>query len=186
MAAERPPKDLRPLSRYITTHSSSGMAIFSNTIPASVHAKGVTNNAMDFSLMYTTSTQPAQMSGEADIASYASYLADPPSITIPHGSVGRIVDFPPGYTSPMHRTVSLDLGIVIEGEIELILDGGDTRVLKRGDVAVQRGTNHAWRNPLPVEEGRWARVFYMLQDAKPIEFGDGLRLGEDLGGITRH
>jgi quercetin dioxygenase-like cupin family protein len=142
------------------------------------------NNAMDFSLIYTTSSQPAQMSGEADIASYASYLADPPSITVPNGSVGRIVDFPPGYTSPMHRTLSLDLGIVIEGEIELILDSGETRVLKRGDVAVQRGTNHAWRNPM--QEGQWARVFYVLQDAKPIELGDGTRLGEDLGGITRH
>ncbi len=185
MSSDRPHKDLRPLSRYITTHSPSGTAIFSDTIPTSVPAKGVMNNAMDFSLMYTTSTQPVQMSDEADIASYAAYLADPPSITISHGSVGRIVDFPPGYTSPMHRTLSLDLGIVIEGEIELILDSGETRVLKRGDVAVQRGTNHAWRNATP-EEGGWARVFYVLQDAEPIDLGGGKRLGEDLGGITRH
>ncbi len=184
MSSDHPPKDLRPLSRYITTHSPSGTAIFSDTIPTTVPAKGVMNNAMDFSLMYTTSMQPAQMSGEADITSYASYLADPPSLTIPHGSVGRIVDFPPGYTSPMHRTLSLDLGIVIEGEIELILDSGETRVLKRGDVAVQRGTNHAWRNTTP-EEGRWARVFYVLQDAEPIELGDGKRLEEDWGGISR-
>ena len=125
------------------------------------------------------------MADEADIAAYAAHLADPPALTVPHGSVGRVVDFPPGYTSPMHRTLSLDLGIVIEGEIELILDGGGTRVLKRGDVAVQRGTNHAWRNATP-EEGGWARVFYVLQDAEPIELGDGMRLGEDLGGITRH
>ena len=40
----------------------------------------------------------------------------------------------------MHRTQSLDFGVVLEGEIELVLDSGETRLLKRGDVAVQRGT----------------------------------------------
>lgn len=51
----------------------------------------------------------------------------------------------PGLLSPMHRTVSLDYGVVLEGEVELVLDSGETRVLKRGDVAIQRGTCHAWR-----------------------------------------
>ena len=46
----------------------------------------------------------------------------------------------------MHRTVSLDYGVVLEGEVELVLDSGETRLMKRGDVSVQRGTNHAWRN----------------------------------------
>jgi len=139
---------------------------------------------MHFSLIYTTTTQPAQMTADADIAAYATHLANPPSLTVPHGSVGRIVDFPPGYTSPMHRTLSLDLGIVVEGEVELILDGGERRVLGRGDVAVQRGTSHAWRNVTP-EGGGWARMFYVLQDAEPIELGDRKRLEEDLGGISR-
>jgi quercetin dioxygenase-like cupin family protein len=183
---QRPPKDLRALSRYITTHSPSGHAIFSTAIPAPVPVKPVMNNAIDFSLMYTTSSQPAQMSGDKDIAAYAAYLADPPSLTIPNGSVGRIVDYPPGYTSPMHRTLSLDMGIVIEGEIELVLDSGETRLMKRGDLAVQRGTNHAWRNASAPHEGRWARMFYVLQDAEPIELADGKKLVEDLAGITRH
>jgi hypothetical protein len=45
----------------------------------------------------------------------------------------------------MHRTQSIDYGIVLEGEIALILDQGEV-ALKAGDVVVQRGTNHGWAN----------------------------------------
>jgi quercetin dioxygenase-like cupin family protein len=77
----------------------------------------------------------------------------------------------------MHRTVSLDYGVVIEGEVELVLDSGETRVLRRGDVAVQRGTMHAWRNTSRTE---WARMMYVLQECKPVEV-EGKVLGEDYG-----
>ncbi len=43
----------------------------------------------------------------------------------------------------MHRTESVDYGIVISGEMTLVLDKGET-LLKAGDVVIQRGTNHAW------------------------------------------
>jgi quercetin dioxygenase-like cupin family protein len=33
------------------------------------------------------------------------------------------------------------------GELELILDGGETVNLSSGDIMVQRGTSHAWPNP---------------------------------------
>ena len=78
----------------------------------------------------------------------------------------------------MHRTVSLDYGVVLEGEVELVLDSGATRILKRGAIAVQRGTNHAWRNPSTT---RWARMLYVLQESKPLEI-NGKALGEDYGG----
>jgi quercetin dioxygenase-like cupin family protein len=48
----------------------------------------------------------------------------------------RYVDMAPGHVSPMHCTVSLDSGVMVEGEVELVLDGGERRVLKRGDTAV--------------------------------------------------
>lgn len=83
----------------------------------------------------------------------------------------------PGVTSPMHRTVSLDYGIVLLGEVELVLDSGDKKVMKVGDICVQRGTNHAWRN---TSETEWARMMYVLQPALPIEI-DGKPLNEDLG-----
>jgi mannose-6-phosphate isomerase-like protein (cupin superfamily) len=46
----------------------------------------------------------------------------------------------------MHKTNTVDYAIVYEGEIWLELDDGKTAHLKRGDVVVQNGTRHAWRN----------------------------------------
>ena len=53
----------------------------------------------------------------------------------------RINEFPPGVVSPVHRTQSVDYGIVLEGEVVLVLDADET-TLRAGDVAVQRGTSH--------------------------------------------
>jgi hypothetical protein len=77
----------------------------------------------------------------------------------------------------MHRTVSLDYGIVLEREIELVLDSGETRLMCRRDVAIKRGTMHAWRNTSATE---WARMVYVLQESVPIVLGDK-QLGEDYG-----
>ena len=59
----------------------------------------------------------------------------------------------------MHRTESIDYGIVLEGELVLVLDGGETR-LRAGDIVVQRGTSHAWAN----RSGRPARMAFILID----------------------
>jgi hypothetical protein len=145
----------------------------------------------DFSLAYTTSTYPAAISSDADINSYASYLqpGGSPGLVISSGTVCRIVDMQPNALSPMHRTVSLDYGVVLEGVVELVLDSGETRVLHRGDVAVQRGTNHAWRNVTPPVKGedgvvreQWARMLYVLQPAEKLSV-DGKELGEELDGM---
>ena len=46
----------------------------------------------------------------------------------------------------MHRTASVDYGIVVSGEIWLELDdGAETRLLP-GDTVVQIAARHAWRN----------------------------------------
>ena len=45
----------------------------------------------------------------------------------------------------MHRTETLDYGIVLEGEIFLVLDKGEI-LCRQGDIIIQRGTNHAWSN----------------------------------------
>lgn len=45
----------------------------------------------------------------------------------------------------MHTTATIDYGIVLSGEIDLELDRGEVH-LRAGDVVVQRGTRHAWRN----------------------------------------
>ncbi|KAH7392865.1 hypothetical protein BKA66DRAFT_439000 [Pyrenochaeta sp. MPI-SDFR-AT-0127] len=51
-----------------------------------------------------------------------------------------------GELSPMHVTPSIDFGIMISGEIVLILDSGEERTLKPGDIYVQKAANHAWEN----------------------------------------
>ena len=61
----------------------------------------------------------------------------------------------------MHRTETVDYGIVLEGEIILVLDGGETP-LTAGDVVIQRGTSHAWAN----RSGRMARMAFILIDGR--------------------
>jgi len=46
----------------------------------------------------------------------------------------------------MHKTNTVDYAVVYDGEIWLELDDSETLQLKRGDVVVQNGTRHAWRN----------------------------------------
>lgn len=46
----------------------------------------------------------------------------------------------------MHRTQSVDYGVVLEGEIWLELDDGAQTRLTRGDTIVQLAGRHAWRN----------------------------------------
>jgi len=176
--AELEDNGLPPVARVITDHDSKGQAIFSNTIPESVVWQELADGAR-FALGYATNQFPVELSHEADVSTYTHYLQNLPGITIPGGTVLRYVDMKPGALSPMHRTVSLDYGVVLEGEVELVLDSGEVRLLKRGHVAIQRGTNHAWRNASKTE---WARMLYVLQEAKPLEIG-GKKLTEDVGDI---
>lgn len=57
----------------------------------------------------------------------------------------------------MHRTESVDYGVVIEGELTLIVDNGEA-ILKPGSVVIQRGTNHAWAN----RSGKMCRILFIL------------------------
>jgi quercetin dioxygenase-like cupin family protein len=169
--------NLPPLRRFITTHDSEGHAIFSNIVPEENPSKLLPNGIAAFSLGYTTKSFPVDLNAEADISGYKSALESPPGLVLPGGTVLRFVDSPPGSISPMHRTVSLDYGVVIEGEVELVLDSGETRLMKRGDVAIQRATMHQWRNTSKTE---WARMMYVLQSSKAVEVG-GKVLEEDYG-----
>lgn len=188
-ASAKPNKTLRPLNRFITTHDTQGKAIFSNTLSEEMPVQSIADGA-DFSLAYTSDHFPAQLNNDADIIEYNKYLTSPPGITVSGGNVCRIVDLQPGTTSPMHRTVSLDYGVVLEGDVELVLDSGETRLLKRGDVAVQRATNHAWRNVTPdvvnpvtgAKEPQWARMLYVLAPSEVVSIG-GKDLGEVVDGI---
>jgi mannose-6-phosphate isomerase-like protein (cupin superfamily) len=53
-------------------------------------------------------------------------------------------EFPPDVW--MHRTPSIDVVVIISGEVDLVLDGGEEVHLLPGDSVIQRATMHAWRN----------------------------------------
>jgi len=48
--------------------------------------------------------------------------------------------------SGMHRTHTVDYDVIVSGELWLELDDGELRQVKAGDVVIQNGTRHAWRN----------------------------------------
>lgn len=76
-----------------------------------------------------------------------------------------MIDFTPGAASDMHRALTLGIGTVCEGEIELSLGGGEKRVLRPGDVSVNRGAMHKWRN---VSNDKPARMLFIMLDIKPL------------------
>jgi quercetin dioxygenase-like cupin family protein len=170
---------LPKVNRFITTHDSEGKAIFSNKFKEELPATILPGGDAAFRLGYTSAGFPVDLNKNADLNVYEGYMENAPGITISNGTVLRYVDMSPGLLSPMHRTVSLDYGVVLEGEIELVLDSGETRLMKRGDVAIQRGSCHAWRNTSSTE---WARMMYVLQPSQPLEVA-GQKLGEDYGGM---
>lgn len=65
----------------------------------------------------------------------------------------------PGRHPLMHRTESIDYGIVLSGEVYLLLDDEEVH-LKAGDIVVQRGTIHAWSN----RSDEFCRIAFILVD----------------------
>ena len=57
-----------------------------------------------------------------------------------------------------HRTDTVDYAFVLEGEIWLEVDEGDAVCLRPGDIVVQTGTRHAWRN----KTDRTAKVAFVM------------------------
>jgi mannose-6-phosphate isomerase-like protein (cupin superfamily) len=70
---------------------------------------------------------------------------------------GLIDSFEPE-SSGMHTTATIDYGIILEGEMWLELDNGESRLVKAGDIVIQRSTRHAWRN----KSDRIARALFVM------------------------
>ncbi|KZT02656.1 uncharacterized protein LAESUDRAFT_762553 [Laetiporus sulphureus 93-53] len=81
-----------------------------------------------------------------------------------NGTVLRYTDIAPGAMAFMHRSSSFDYNVLIRGKLILEMEDGTERTLETpGDIVIQRGTLHAWRNPGP----EWTRFVSVLVDAKP-------------------
>jgi len=61
----------------------------------------------------------------------------------------------------MHESNTIDYAIVLSGEIHAILEKGE-KLLKAGDVLIQRGVNHAWSN----RSDGYCRMAFVLVDAR--------------------
>ena len=174
----------QPVRRLVTGHDEQGQSKFlSDGEAQSVLEIEAMGNLTVTDLWETTST-PANNQGEADNADRPVHL-EPAA----NGSIFRIVDFPPdadwkegadaaaafnaigaghavdaGASDPaMHKTDSVDYALVLEGEIWAVMDT-DERLMKAGDVLVQRGTNHGWAN----RTDRWCRMMFVLCGAEPV------------------
>lgn len=164
MSAEDIPKS----KRYITTHNSEGLAIFSSSL-SDKPPRSTLSDGMEISFCYATTQFPARLDQDRDIDAYKRLIEDPPGIVISKGSAARIVDFPPNHMGTMHRTLSVNYNFVIHGQLELVLDSGETRQLNPGDMVVQRAINHAWRNR---SQSSWARIAAVALPAEHFKLGD--------------
>jgi quercetin dioxygenase-like cupin family protein len=144
--------------RVVTGHDEGGVSVFTADGPVPV-----VRTAPDGALFYevwATGATPAPIAagpaGPAGTDPTLDALTVPPA---PNGTKLRINEFPPGVVSPVHRTQSVDYGIVLSGEVVLVLDDAET-VLRAGDVVVQRGTSHRWEN----RSAATARMAFILID----------------------
>jgi mannose-6-phosphate isomerase-like protein (cupin superfamily) len=140
----------RAARRVVTGHDEQGKSVvWMDGTPPYIHNKGT---LVDFIEIWNTQVTPAPLAA-TEPEPTAGVLLTPPAAT---GSKIRFNDFYPGHIDRlppradgrhkmMHRTASVDYGIVLDGEIWMILDDSEV-LLKAGDVVVQRGTDHAWEN----------------------------------------
>lgn len=159
------------IRRVVTGHDAKGKAIVSSDGDAPFVLTHPTRPGYFLTQIWTTAEAPAPIGDEPDPTLAKLPLAPPAT-----GTVIRIIEFPPepaslraldeagakaalgaigghaastfrsGSPHPlMHRTESIDYGLVLDGEIHLVLDDSEV-LLRKGDVCVQRGTNHAWSN----------------------------------------
>jgi quercetin dioxygenase-like cupin family protein len=126
--------------RIVTGHDASGRGLVLSDGPPPV-SRQVADGAT-FYEMWLTSRSPAPVTAAEAEPVDSEQALEPPS----EGTRVRIVDMPPGTRSPMHRTESIDYGVVLEGEITLVLDDGSATTVGQGGLVIQRGTDHAWEN----------------------------------------
>lgn len=150
---------MRELRRIVTGHDDSGAAVFVEDQPCP-HVLPTKGDVLTAELWSHTG-RPDNSGPYVDPIGPEVSVPPPPG-----GSVFRVVEFPsdPDVVPYLHRTASLDYCLVLEGEIYAVLDR-EERLMRPGDILVQRGTNHSWAN----RSGRPSLVLFVLIDADEID-----------------
>jgi hypothetical protein len=170
--------------RVLTGHDAQGRSTFIADGPAPNVKEMSAMPGLALTDLWETKGAPADNSGDKDNADRPVHL-EPPK----NGTILRIVEFPPdsawrggtdgkdGFKSigaghaqdrhsadpMMHKTSTVDYIIVLKGEIYAIMETGE-KLLKAGDILVQRGTNHSWS----VRTSEPCIVAAVLVSAKPV------------------
>ena len=152
------------IRRVVTGHDKAGKSMFVMDGKAPNVLEMASMPGVALTDLWRTATSPASNSGNKDAATGKIRL-EPPA----EGTILRIVEFPPDKVwrkaadarkafasigaggapdhasddAMMHATATVDYIIVLKGEIWAIMDKGE-KLLKPGDVLIQRGTNHSW------------------------------------------
>lgn len=148
--------------RIVTGHDADGVSVVVSDGPVPV-TKELPQDGVAFHEVWLTAPAPAAIHAGDEDPTIGDVTVPPPS----QGTRIRINEFMPGHLdekglqSPVHRTESIDYGIVLEGEITLLLDDSEVTA-HAGDIVVQRGTDHAWAN----RGEQTARVAFVLIDGE--------------------
>jgi len=157
----------QPPRRVVTGHDAAGRSIVLSDGPPPQHhpMHGSAVGADFFEIWNVAAAVPQLTAAEAREPNERVFTIMPVA-----GHLLRVIDiYPPqhgGRRTAMHRTRTLDYVVVIEGEVVLVLEDREV-VLRKSDVVVQRGTNHAWEN----RSEELARLAFFHIDAR---FSDGL------------
>lgn len=160
------------VTRIVTGHDERGKSIIiSEGPPPNILEKGTD---IDFIELWNTRGAPTRILPTEPEPTDGPLTVPPPALgtrfrinVLKPGHVKRLKPRADGRAPGMHRTSSIDYGIVLSGELYLILDDCE-RLLKPGSVVIQRGTDHAWENRSNAD----AAMAFILIDA---QFDEQLR-----------
>ncbi|RVD86279.1 uncharacterized protein DFL_004563 [Arthrobotrys flagrans] len=161
-------------TRTLTTTTPLSTSTIHSSSPITFTPLNPPYNTLLAGTIFTTHTFPTILSNEDDMKRHETYV--PHGIGVKNGVVAVMNKFLPGAECPGHRTETIDFGVMVEGELEVLLEDGGRKRFGRGDVVVQRGTYHGWRNPSMENE---TLVFFVAVGAEAVVV-DGEVLGEDL------
>jgi len=128
-----------PPRRIVTGHDASGRSVVLSDGPA---PKSIELGPTWFHAAWVTEGMPVALPAEEPEPTDRPVAVSPP----PNGVIAWFTETAPGAESPMHRTETVDVGVVLEGEAWLVLDDGSETLVRPGDAVIQRGTMHAWEN----------------------------------------
>jgi uncharacterized cupin superfamily protein len=143
------------LRRVVTKNNADGKSVVAMAGTASNHKWS--GRGMVATLIWSTDECPADVWTDEDYGARALGTQPPRN-----GSRFTINDYPTEMPGRMHRTDTIDIIVVMDGEIDMELDDGAETHLNKGDIMIQQGTNHAWWN----RSEKSCRLAIILIDAK--------------------